>query len=112
MLESLFGNSVIEKILFFLLKNERAYPSQLSQVFEIPLFSCQTALERLERGGIVASHTEGRTRLYQFNPRYPFQKELKLFLEKAYTFLPEQVRIKYYESPIRTRPRRKGKPLQ
>jgi hypothetical protein len=107
----LFGNSVIEKVLFFLLRNEKVYPTQLSKVFEIPLFSCQTALERLEKGGIVVSHTEGRTRLYQLNPRYPMLKELIYFLEKAYTFLPEKMRSKYYENPNRKRPRRKGKPL-
>jgi DNA-binding transcriptional ArsR family regulator len=111
MLENLFGNSVIEKILFFLLKNEKTYASQLSQVFEIPLFSFQTALNRLEKGGVVVSHMVGRTRLYQFNPRYALLKELKIFLDKAYTFLPEDFQRRYYESPIRKRPRRKGKPL-
>jgi DNA-binding transcriptional ArsR family regulator len=111
MLENLFGNSVIEKILFFLLKNEKTYASELSSVFEIPLFSVQMALERLEKGGIIVSFKEGRTRLYQFNPRFPMLKELTLFLEKSYTFLPENFRRKYYERPIRKRPRRTGKPL-
>ncbi|NGX43191.1 MAG: hypothetical protein K940chlam7_01482 [Chlamydiae bacterium] len=111
MLKNLFGNSVIEKILFYLLKNDKTYPSQLSRIVKTPLFSCQTALERLEKGGVVVSYMEGRTRLYQFNPRYPLLKELTLFLEKAYTFLPEDLRRKYYESPTRKRPRRKGKPL-
>ena len=111
MLESLFGNSVVEKILFFLLRNEKVYPTQLSRALETPLFSCQKALERLEKGGVVVSYNEGRTRIYQLNPRYPLLKELSLFLEKAYTFLPEDLRCKYYEPPIRKRPRRKGKPL-
>lgn len=111
MLESLFGNSMIEKILFFLLKNEKTYASELSKVFEIPLFSCQTALERLEKGNILASYKEGRTRLYQLNPRYAMLNELILFLEKSYSFLPMDFRKKYYECPTRKRPRRKGKPL-
>lgn len=111
MLESLFGNAVIEKELFYLLKNKKTYASELSRVFKIPLFSCQTALERLEKGGILASYKEGRTRVYTFNPRYPLLKELLQFLEKAYTFLPEEFQLKYYELPIRKRPRRKGKPL-
>jgi predicted transcriptional regulator len=55
MLENLFGNSVIEKILFFLLKNEKTYASELSNVFEMPLFSVQIALERLEKEGIIIS---------------------------------------------------------
>ena len=111
MLEYLFGNPVIEKILFFLLKNKKTYASELSGVFDIPLFSCQIALERLEKGGILVSYKEGRTRLYQFNPRFPMLKELFLFLEKSYTFLPENFHRKYYERPTRKRPRRKGKPL-
>lgn len=111
MFEYLFGNAVIEKILFFLLKNEKTYPTALSKVLKVPLFSCQMAFERLEKGGIVISILEGRTRIYQLNPRYPLRKELIRFLEKAYSFLPEEVQKKYYEIPIRTRPRRKGKPL-
>jgi len=111
MLENLFGNAVIEKILFFLLKNKKTYASELSRVFEIPLFSCQMALERLEKGGILVSYKEGVTRLYQFNPRFPMLEELMCFLEKSYTFLPETFHQKYYERPVRRRPRRKGKPL-
>lgn len=111
MLESLFGNPVIEKALFFLLKNEKVYPSQLSHVFSIPLFSCQKALERLEKGNILISTLEGKTRLYRLNPRFPMLKELIIFLEKAYTFFPHEIQAKYYESIVRKRPRRKGKPL-
>ncbi len=111
MLESLFGNPVIEKILFFLVVNQKCYPSQLRKIFQIPLYSFQRALGRLERGGVIVSHKEGKTILYQFNPRYPFLNDLKKFLERAYSFLPEDIRQKYYEPVIRKRPRRQGKPL-
>lgn len=111
MLENLFGNPVIEKVLFYLLTNEKTYASQLQKVFDQPLFSFQKALERLEKGGVIVSHLEGKTRLYQFNPRYPMLQEIKKFLEKAYSFLPNEFRVKYYELPVRKRPRRKGKPL-
>lgn len=111
MLENLFGNPVIEKVLFYLLMNEKAYASQLQKVFDQPLFSFQKALERLEKGGVIVSQMEGKTRLYQYNPRYPMLKELKIFLKKSYEFLPKDFCLKYYESPVRKRPRRKGKPL-
>lgn len=111
MLESLFGNVVIEKVLFFLVTNNECYPSQLKDVFQVPLYSFQRALTRLEKGGIVVSHRKGKTLLYQFNPRYPFLKELKFFLQKAYDGFPQEMRDKYYERPIRKRPRRQGKPL-
>lgn len=111
MLEHLFGNPVIEKILFFLLTNEKCYPSQLKGVFHIPLYSFQKALGRLEKGGIIISHKEGKTLIYQFNPLYPFLSELKAFLQKSYEFFPEDIRKKYYEPIVRRRPRRQGKPL-
>lgn len=111
MLEHLFGNPVIEKVLFYLLVNQKCYPSQLRAVFETPLYSFQMALGRLEKGGLIVSHREGKTLIYQFNPRYPFLNELKAFLEKAYTFFPEEIRQKYYEPIVRKRPRRQGKPL-
>lgn len=111
MLEHLFGNPVIEKVLFYLLVNQKCYPSQLKKNFNVPLYSFQGALGRLERGGVIVSHKEGKTLIYQFNPRYPFLNELKSFLEKAYSYFPEEIRQKYYEPIVRKRPRRQGKPL-
>jgi hypothetical protein len=111
MLESLFGNPVIEKVLFFLITNDKCYPSQLKGTFQTPLYSFQRALGRLEKGGVIVSHREGKTLIYQFNPRYPFLNELKAFLIKAYEFFPEEIREKYYEPITRKRPRRQGKLL-
>lgn len=111
MLESLFGNPIIEKVLFFLIANEKCYPSQLKNAFQSPLYSFQRGLGRLEKGGIVISHLEGKTLIYQFNLRYPFLNELKAFLKKNYDSLPQEIQEKYYEPLIRKRPRRQGKPL-
>lgn len=111
MMELLFGNAMIEKVLFYLVVNGRCYPSQLKQVFKSPLYSFQKALARLEKGGVLVSHREGKTLIYQFNPRYPFLGELKALLEKAYQYLPGEIRTKYYEPMTRRRPRRPGKPL-
>ncbi|EKD26530.1 MAG: hypothetical protein ACD_79C01135G0001 [uncultured bacterium] len=52
----------------------------------------------------------GKTRLYEFNPRYPFLIELKAILGKAVSFIPDKDREKYYTP--RLRPRRKGKPIK
>ncbi len=111
MLEYLFGNPVIEKILFFLEANQKCYPSELKSTFQSPLYSFQRALARLEKGGVIVSHKEGKTLIYQFNPRYPFLNELKVFLQKAYSYFPDEIREKYYEPATRKRPRRQGKPL-
>ena len=111
MLESLFGNVVIEKIMFFLLINEKCYALELKKRFESPLYSFQRALARLEKGGVISSYREGKTVVYQFNPQYPFLNELKVFLQKAYDLLPKEIQEKYYEPVIGKRPRRQGKPL-
>lgn len=103
--------SCIEKILFYLVVNEECYPSQLKKVFQKLLFSFQRGLVRLEKGGIIVSHRKGKTLLYQFNPHYPFLKELKSFLERAYYGFPQDIHDKYYEQMARKRPRRQGKPL-
>jgi len=110
-LETIFGGKNVEKVLFFLLKNERCFGRELSLRFEEALSPFQKTLDRLEDGGVLVSFLEGKTRVYQYNPRYPFLKELKAFLEKAYSFLPEEIREKYYEPKVRKRPRKKGKPL-
>jgi len=72
MLENLFGNAVIEKVLFYIFVNQKCYPSLLKKTFESPLYSFQMAFAPLELGGIIVSHKEGKTLMYQFNPRYPF----------------------------------------
>ena len=109
MLESVFGNSTVEKILFALEVYGQAYPAELAKLFGIPVNGIQQQLKRLEDGGVVVSLIVGRTRLYQFNPRYAFLKELKALIQKALQYLPEKEIQKYYIK--RTRPRRKGKSL-
>jgi|SRR4051812_7572817 predicted transcriptional regulator len=108
MLESLFGNATVEKILFSLKRSGKGYASGLSATFGISVSTVQQQLRRLERGGILASRLEGKTRLYEPNPLYPFREELDAFLKKAFAALPDRQVQKYY-SP-RARPRRAGKP--
>lgn len=109
MLEPLFGNATVEKILFFLETYGKGYATGLAKLFGIPVNGIQQQLKRLEDGGVVVSLMAGRTRLYQFNPRYAFLKELRELIQRAIQFLPEKEIEKYYRN--RTRPRRKGKPL-
>jgi hypothetical protein len=105
MLESLFGNESIERVLFFLLRNQTCYALQLKKQLGISLSPLQQALLRLEKGGILVSTLVGKTRIFEFNPRYLFRQELCSFLERVYATLPEEVKKKYYEKPERKRPR-------
>jgi DNA-binding transcriptional ArsR family regulator len=109
MLEGLFGNVIIEKILFFLYVYAEGYPLGMARVFGVPVNRIQQQLKRLENGGIVVSRLVGKVRLYTFNPRFPFLKELKELAAKAYEFVPENEKERYFR--MRKRPRRAGKPL-
>ena len=70
----------------------RDMPEKSLNFFNTNLYAIQRQLDKLEAGGVLVSRTAGRTRLYQFKPRYPFLIELKQLLEKALSFYPEDVR--------------------
>lgn len=108
MLEPILGNSTVEKILLFISVYGEGYATRMSNIFRIPLNGIQQQLKRLEEGGVLVSQLKGKTRIYKFNPRYLFLRELKNILEKALELLPRDEVKKYYRQ--RTRPRRKGKP--
>jgi hypothetical protein len=109
MLEGLFGNPVIEKIFFTILVSNESYAFGLAKTFDEPVNKFQQQLKRLEGGGIIVSRLVGRVRIYTFNPRYTFIKELKALISKAYEFVPETEKERFFSK--RTRPRRAGKPL-
>ena len=108
MLEPLLGSTNAERVLIFLLARGDGYAREIMLFFETDLYGIQKQLEKLEAGWVLASRQVGRTRLYSFNPRYPFLTELKDLLEKALTFYPETKRLDLTMN--RRRPRRKGKP--
>jgi len=81
----------------------------MARFFETDLNPIQKQLDKLELAGVLVSRTAGRTRLYEFNPRYAFLKEIKSLLEKAIAFYSPDDRDRLLM--VRRRPRRKGKPL-
>lgn len=95
MLSDLFGNRNMERILLFLFVNEKCYGAQLQNLLLVPLTPIQKALLRLEKAGIVNSYYEGKTHLYELNPRYPLRSELENLLKKAYFLLPVQEKKRY-----------------
>jgi len=109
MLEVIFGNTTAEKALLFLQNYNEGSASDISATFGISLSMVQKQLKRLEEGGVLVSSTKGRTRLYMWNPRFVFLKELNLLLEKALSILPQDVVKKHYRK--RMRPRKAGKPF-
>jgi DNA-binding transcriptional ArsR family regulator len=109
MIESLLGNSTVEKVLLYLQNYNEGFATEIASVFSMRLSVVQKQLKRLEDGGVIVGQTKGRTRVYYWNPRYPFLKNLQTLLAQVLDFVPEQEIQKYYRN--RTRPRRTGKPL-
>lgn len=109
MLEELFGSRNRERVLQYILIRGEGYAKEIADFYESSLDPIQKQLERLELGGILVSRTIGRTRLFVFNPRYAFKKELISLLEKAREYYDPKEQEKLLV--FRRRPRRKGKPL-
>lgn len=96
MLEVLVGNRTVQKILLFLFVNSKCYGTQMHRALKVPLTPIQKALNRLEKGGLITSYYEGKTRVYYFNPTYPLLSELEHLLKKAYTLLPAMEKKDHY----------------
>ena len=109
MLEPLFGSKSSEKVLVFIEALGEGYAREISRFFGTALTPIQKQLDKFEIGGVLISFSKGRSRIYSFNPRYPFLKELKGILDKAISFYPEDERERLLMN--RRRPRRRGKPL-
>ncbi|MEE8603943.1 MAG: winged helix-turn-helix domain-containing protein [Candidatus Aminicenantaceae bacterium] len=109
MLEPLLESEKKEKILIYLYTHGEAYPMEIARAFGFYVNAVQNQLQKLERGGILYSRLKGKVRLFGFNPRYPFKKELESLLNKVLQFVPDEEKEKFYLP--RLRPRRTGKPL-
>ncbi len=108
MLEALLGSAAKEKILLFLHTHGESYPREIARALGLYVTAVQYQLGKLENHGVVYSRLRGRTRLFSFNPRYAFKKELDALLEKALSFVPKEELERLYRP--RLRPRRAGKP--
>jgi hypothetical protein len=109
MIKVLLGSKNAEKVLIFILTREEGYAREIASFYNTDVKPIQMQLEKFEKGGVLVSRSVGRTRPYEFNPRYPFLAELKALLEKALSFYPadEQEEL----TMNRRRPRAKGKNL-
>ncbi len=109
MLEGVFGNASAEKVLLYLEQFGEGYATGIANNFDgLSLHMAQRQLERFERAGALVSSLTGRTRVYTWNPRYPFRVELRALLAKALEALPAAERKRSFSE--RRRPRRVGKP--
>src|SRR5436190_7134830 len=75
-----FGGQTRTRVLVALRLLDDSYPRELARLLEVPLSGVQVALRGLERDGLVAARSAGRTRLFQLNPRYFAREELRSYL--------------------------------
>ena len=109
MLEVLLGSRNRERVLQFILAKGEGYAKEIADFYGTSLDPIQKQLEKLELGGVLVSRNVGRTRIFVFNPRYAFRKELQALLEKAREYYsPDEIERL---TMGRKRPRRAGKPL-
>lgn len=108
-LKPILGSKNLERVLIFLAARNEGYARDIARFYDTDLKPIQNQLEKLEQGGVIVSKKVGKTILFQFNPRYPFLKELVNLLDKALDYYPEEIREKLIYN--RRRPRRKDKPL-
>lgn len=109
MLQSIFGSINTERVLLFIYCRTEGYARQITRFFGATLRPIQRQLERLESAGVLYSRRLGRTRVYEFDPRYPFLPELKALLARGLEFYPDSQRTALTMN--RRRPRKAGKPL-
>jgi hypothetical protein len=109
MLANLLGSVNKERVLVYLAARERGYPREIARFFGATLYPVQNAMDKLEAAGVLVSRAVGSTREYEFNPRYPARAELASLLDRALSLYPVKLRDELLL--IRSRPRRRGKPL-
>ena len=98
-----FGGSARTSTLLGLRLLGESYPRELARVLGIALSGVQQALRGLERDGLVAARSAGRTRLCRIDPRYFARPELEAYLGRL---LDPESELKRSVAELRRRPRR------
>jgi DNA-binding transcriptional ArsR family regulator len=103
-----FGGRTRTMALIALSLMDQSYPRELSRVLAKPVYGVQEALAGLEKDGLVAASSQGRTRLYRLNPRYFALRELATYLARL---AEAETELRARIQTLRRRPRRTGKRL-
>lgn len=106
-LSSPFGPQTRTRLLVALSLLDESYPREMARLLGVSLSAVQKALASLERDGLVAVRSVGRTRVARIDPRYFARQELLAYLERLAEADPDLARS---VSSLRRRPRRTGKP--
>lgn len=103
-----FGSETRTRVLLALCLLEESYAREIARLLGSPLAGVQLALRSLERDGLVAARSVGRTRVFQIDPRYLAHGELMRFLKRL---TEPEAELRATVEQLRRRPRRTGKPV-
>ena len=107
-MSSPFGGRTRTRALLALRLLDESYARELARLFGSSLAGVQMALRGLERDGLVAARSVGRTRLYRLSPRYFARDELQRYLLRL---TEGDADLRRRVALLRRRPRRTAKPL-
>ena len=109
MIEGIVGSRAAEFVLIFLSVRGSGYSKEIADFFGIDRTQIKKQLDRMERESVLVSRSVGRTRVFEFNPRFLFRGEVEALMLRVLESYPESIRedLKF----TRKRPRRTGKPL-
>ena len=103
-----FGGATRTRVLLALRLLADSYPRELARIIGASLSGVQNALRGLERDGLVAGRSVGRTRVFRINPRYFARADLERYLLRL---TEPETELRRRIDALRRRPRRTGKPL-
>ena len=103
-----FGSATRTRVLLALQLLSESYARELARILGLHLSGVQNALQSLERDGLLAGRSVGRTRVFRINPRTAGRRELERYLARL---LESDDDLRARASGLRRRPRRTGKAL-
>ncbi len=108
-LSDLLGSLAAEAVLLHLFHHGDSYGRAVASDFGVSLDSVQKQLDKLERIGILISKRQGRTLIYNWNPKSRAASRLRDLVSVAYDGIsPEISRDRF---SVRRNHRSKDKPI-
>lgn len=108
-LSDLLGSLAAEAVLLHLFHHGDTYGRAAASDFGVSLDSVQKQLDKLERTGILISKRQGRTLIYNWNPKSRAASRLKDLVAVAYDGIPAEISAERFS--IRRNHRSKDKPV-
>jgi DNA-binding transcriptional ArsR family regulator len=107
-LSSPFGSTTRTRVLVALRLLGSSFPRELARLLSVSPSLVLKALRTLERDGLVAGRTMGRSKVYTLDPRYFAKDDLQRYLARL---SEADIEIRQRAAQLRRRPRWSGKPL-